>query len=65
MYRQPKKKNVKQQYLPHMSSQYGELLPTNGWDFNGCPHQSSQYCIKTTKHSFRELIYRRFWLGWP
>jgi len=23
---------VKQQYLLHMSSQYGELRPTNGWD---------------------------------
>jgi len=26
------KKPVKQQYLPHMSSQYGELRPTSGWD---------------------------------
>jgi len=26
------KKLVKQQCLPHMSSQYGELWPTNGWD---------------------------------
>jgi len=26
------KKVVKQQYLFHMSSQYGELWPTNGWD---------------------------------
>jgi len=25
-------KNVKQQCLPHMSSQYGELRPTSGWD---------------------------------
>jgi len=25
-------KIVKQQYLPHMSSQYGELRPTSGWD---------------------------------
>jgi len=25
-------KSVKQQYLLHMSSQYGELRPTNGWD---------------------------------
>jgi len=25
------KKNVKQQRLPHMSSQYGELRPTSGW----------------------------------
>jgi len=26
------KKLVKQQYLPHMSLQYGELWPTSGWD---------------------------------
>jgi len=26
------KKPVKWQYLPHMSSQYGELRPTSGWD---------------------------------
>jgi len=26
------KKLVRQQYLLHMSSQYGELRPTNGWD---------------------------------
>jgi len=26
------KKLVKQQYLPHTSSQNGELRPTNGWD---------------------------------
>ena len=26
------KKTVKQQYLPHMSPQYGQLWPTNGWD---------------------------------
>ena len=28
-----RKKLVKQQYLLHMSSQYGELWPTNGWDW--------------------------------
>ena len=27
-----RKKLVKQQYVLHMSSQYGELRPTNGWD---------------------------------
>jgi len=27
-----RKKLVKQQYLLHMSSWYGELRPTNGWD---------------------------------
>jgi len=26
------KKHVKQQYLLHMSSQYGELRPNSGWD---------------------------------
>ena len=31
MYRQSEKKPVKQQYLPRMSSQYGELRPS-GWD---------------------------------
>jgi len=30
MYRQSEKKLVKQQYLPYMSSQYGELRPTSG-----------------------------------
>jgi len=27
-----RKKSVKQQYLRHMSLQYGEVRPTNGWD---------------------------------
>jgi len=27
-----RKKPVKQQYLPHMSLQYGALRPTSGWD---------------------------------
>jgi len=31
-YRQSEKKLVKQQYLLQMSLQYGELLPTSGWD---------------------------------
>jgi len=30
-----RKKLVKQQYLLHMSSQYGELQPTSGWDRSG------------------------------
>ena len=30
------KKLVKQQYLLHMSSQYGKHWPTNGWDRFGC-----------------------------
>ena len=32
MYQQSEKKLVEQQYLLHMSSQYGELWPTNGCD---------------------------------
>ena len=32
MYRQSEKKHVKQQYLLHMFSRYGELRPTSGWD---------------------------------
>jgi len=31
-YRQSEKKLVKQQYLRHVSSQYGELQPTSGWN---------------------------------
>ena len=31
-YRQSEKKLVKQQYLPHMSAQYGELRPTSSWN---------------------------------
>ena len=31
-YRHSEQKLVKQQYLLHMSSQYGKRLPTNGWD---------------------------------
>jgi len=40
MYRQSEKKLVKQQYI-HMSLQYGELRPTNGWDrFGSLGHPS-------------------------
>ena len=36
-----KKKFVKQQYLLHMSPQYGELRPTSGWDrFGSLGHPS-------------------------
>jgi len=39
-YRQSEKL-VKQQYLPHMFSQYGELRPTGGWDrFTSLGHPS-------------------------
>jgi len=37
------KKIVKQQYLPHMSSQYGELQPTSGWDRFGCLGHPSKF----------------------
>jgi len=41
MYRQSEKKLVKQQYLLHMSRQYGELRPTNDWDrFGSLGHPS-------------------------
>jgi len=41
MYRQSKKL-VKQQYLLHRSSQYGERWPTNGWDrFTSLGHPST------------------------
>jgi len=30
-----RKKLVKQQYLPHMFLQYGELRPTSRWDRSG------------------------------
>ena len=36
MYRHSEKKLLKQQHVLHMSSQHGELRPTNGWDRFGC-----------------------------
>jgi len=45
------KKLVKQQYLLHMSSQYGKLRPTNGWDrFRslGQPRNSNGFCVLTS-----------------
>jgi len=38
-----KKKFVKQQYLPHMSSQYGELRPTSSWNRFGCLGHPSKF----------------------
>jgi len=36
------RKKVKQQYLLHMSSQYGERWPTNGWDrFSSLGHPNT------------------------
>jgi len=37
------KKLVKQQYVLQMSSQYGELRPTNGWDRFGSLGHSSKF----------------------
>jgi len=53
------KKHVKQQYLLHMSSQYGELRPTNGWDLLanlGHPHSQQISTVSrlgsvTARHS--------------
>ena len=51
------KKLVKQQCLPHMSSQYGELRPTSGWDpFSSLGHPSKfQWVLRlgsiTARHS--------------
>jgi len=33
-------KLVKQQYVLHMSPQYGELRPTSGWDRSGSLRQA-------------------------
>ena len=62
------KKLVKQQYLLHMSSQYGELRPTNGWDrfvslghpskFQQVLHLSSHaawHCTSGCQTNFAEL----------
>jgi len=52
-----RKKLVKQQCLPHMSSQYGELRPTSGWDLlvsfrHPCKFQwVSRLGSVTTRHS--------------
>jgi len=37
------KKLVKQQYLPHIPSQYGELGPTNSWDLFGSLGHPSKF----------------------
>jgi len=34
---------VKQQYLAHMSSQYGELRPTSGWDRSGSLEHATNF----------------------
>jgi len=42
-HRQSEKKLVKQQHLLHMSSQYGELQPTNGWELLARLGQPSKF----------------------
>ena len=37
------KKLLNQQYFPHMSSEYGELRSTSGWDRFGCLWHSSEF----------------------
>jgi len=55
------KKLVKQQYLLHMSPQYGELRPTSGWDRSGslghpCKFQRvSRLGIVTARHCSSSL----------
>jgi len=48
------KKLVKQQCLPHMSSQYGELRPSSGWDLLASlrhPCKFQQGCLKLANRS--------------
>ena len=57
-----RKKIVKQQYVLHMSPQYGELRPTNGWDrFGSLGHPSwfqrvsrIAFCSVTARQSSSE-----------
>jgi len=53
-YRQSEIKFVKQQYLPHMFSQYGELRPTSGslvWDIPAKFQRASRLGSVTARHS--------------
>jgi len=52
-----KKKLVKQQYF-HMSSQYGELQPANGWDWLvwGTPANFNRFCILVWLLQQRRLL---------
>jgi len=51
-----RKKLVKQQCLPYMSSKYGELRPSNGWDwFGGLGHPlgvSQSAALNTGRHLY-------------
>ena len=56
-----RKKLVKQQYLLHMSLQYGELQPTNGWDRFGSLGNPSkfQWVSKSWLHCCNDIAHRR------
>jgi len=70
-----RQKGMKQQYLLHRSSQYGELRPTNGWDllaglahppnFHGFRILVSLYCTDVTQRKSTKLctMFGRL-LGW-
>ena len=75
-----KKKRVKQQYLVHMSSQYGERRPTIGWDRSGslghlCKFQrvwrlgsvTARHCSSGRQPNFPALNRGRhlYSVGWP
>jgi len=42
-YRQSEKKLIKQPCFPNMSSQYGELRPTSGWDLLASSRQPCKF----------------------
>ena len=73
-----RKKLVKQPYVLHMTPQYGELRPTNGWDRSGslrhpCKFQRVSRLVSVTAYSsgrqpnFAALDRRRHLCsaGWP
>jgi len=51
-------KNVQQQYLLHMTLQYGELWPTSGWDPSGLGTPANF-------NGFRFLAVLIQWRRWP
>jgi len=54
-----RKKIVKRQYLPYMSSQYGELQPTNGCDWLGSlghPINFNEFCVLASLLQWRRSL---------
>jgi len=52
-----RKKLVKQQYVLHMSPQYGELRPTSGWPVWGTPPNFNGLCVLAALlHSSKVVI---------